>query len=106
MVANHLTAVPSETAPSAAADVYELGRTAESGVQRVQRLQHEAHMLAREQVEILVRDFTALAARAAEIAEGGDAYPAGVRDIAARIAEDLPHKVQGMIAILDRSPQN
>jgi hypothetical protein len=60
-------------------------------------------MLAREQVEILSRDFNALAVRAKEIAEGGEAYPAGVRELASRIADDLPQKAQALMSILDRT---
>jgi hypothetical protein len=88
---------------SSRAEVYDLGRGPEPAAQRVRRLQQEARILAREQVEILARDLNALAARAAEIAEGGDAYPAGVREMASRIAADLPQKTQGLMAIMDRT---
>jgi hypothetical protein len=85
------------------AEVYDLGRGPEPAAQRVRRLQREARILAREQVEILARDLNALAARAAEIAEGGDAYPAGVREMASRIAADLPQKTQGLMSLMDRA---
>lgn len=88
---------------SSRAEVYDLGRGPEPTAQRVRRLQQEARILAREQVEILARDRNALAARAAEIAEGGDAYPAGVREMASRIAADLPQKTQGLMSIMDRT---
>jgi hypothetical protein len=88
---------------SSRAEVYDLGRGPEPVAQRVRRLQQEARILAREQVEILARDINALAARAAEIADGGEAYPAGVREMASRIAADLPQKTQGLMAIMDRS---
>ena len=45
----------------------------------------------------------ALAARAVEIAEGGEAYPAGVREIASRIATDLPEKAKTLLTILHRT---
>ncbi len=98
-------ALPSRLNPTATtgAEIYDLGRGPESTGQRVRRLQLEARILAREQVEILSRDFNALAARAAEIAEGGDAYPAGVRELASRIAADLPQKAQNMMSIMDRT---
>lgn len=103
MAASSLTAVTTESAP--AAEVYDLGRSQESGVERVRRLQREAQLLAHEQIEVLAGDIEALAARAAEIAEGGDAYPAGVRDLAARLAEDLPQKAQTMLIIAGRLAQ-
>jgi hypothetical protein len=92
MAAPPLNAAPD--APAAQpniAEVYDLCRDVESGAQRIRRLQHEARMLAREQVEVFARDLDAVAARAGEIADGGDAYPAGVRELASRIAAD--HRV-------------
>jgi hypothetical protein len=44
-------------------------------------------------------------AMASEIANGGDAYPAGVRELASRIAEDLPSKVQTLQALMERVPE-
>ena len=86
-----------------AAEVYNLSRGPESTAQRVRRLQDEARILAREQVESLDRDLEAMALRAQEIAEGGDAYPPGVRELASRIAADLPQKAQTLRMILGRS---
>jgi hypothetical protein len=100
----HLTAVPNDTPASGApAEVYDLGRGVESGAQRVRRLQKEARILAHEQVEILARDLDAIGLRAAEIAEGGDAYPAGVRELASRVAADLPLKAQGLASLMERT---
>jgi hypothetical protein len=87
-------------------EVYKLGQVPETGFQRVRRLQTEARLLAREEVEILCREMTALAARAAEIAVGGDAFPVGVREMASRLAADLPEKAQGMQMIAERMTQN
>jgi len=83
-------------------EIYNLGRGPETGFQRVRRLQTEARQLAREEVETLCRELNALAARAAQIADGGDAFPAGVRDMASRLASDLPDKAQGMQLIAER----
>jgi len=85
------------------AEVYNLGRDTETVSQRVQRLQREARALAREQVEALERDLESLAVRAQEIADGGDAYAVGVREMASRLASDLPQKAQSLRAILERS---
>jgi hypothetical protein len=40
---------------------------------------------------------------AAEIADGGDAYPAGIRDLARRLVEDLDARVQSVEAISARA---
>jgi len=74
----------------------------ETATQRIRRLQLEAKMLAREQVEAFCDELAALAQRASDIAEGGDAYPAGVREMASRLAADLPDRAQGMLAISER----
>ncbi|PHY14161.1 hypothetical protein CSW58_01005 [Caulobacter sp. B11] len=89
--------------PTHSAEIYNLSRGPETTTQRVQRLQTEARMLAQEQVEALDRELNALAVRALEIAEGGEAYPAGIRELASRIATDLPQKAQTLRAILERT---
>ncbi len=98
-----LTVVP-DTA--GAVEVYNLSRGPETTTQRVQRLQREARLLAREQVEAMSRDLEELARRAAEIADGGDAYAVGVREMASRLAADLPQKAQGLLVILNRSAKD
>jgi hypothetical protein len=98
-----LTVVPDEGQP---AEVYNLSRGPETTTQRVQRLQREARMLAREQIEAMARDLEDLARRAHEIADGGDAYAVGVREMASRLASDLPQKSQSLLAILNRSTKD
>lgn len=100
MAGKPLSLVPSS---SHVAELYDLGRGPESTAQRVKRLQAEARMLAREEVERLDRGMMDLAALAAEIAAGGEAYPAGVRELASRIAADLPQKAQGLRSLISRS---
>ena len=96
---------PLSLVPSTAhvAELYDLGRGPETTAQRVKRLQAEARMLAREEVERLDRGMMDLAALAAEIAEGGEAYPAGIREMASRIAADLPQKAQGLRSLVSRN---
>ena len=83
-------------------EIYNLGRGPETGFQRVRRLQTEARLLAREEVESLCREMRALADRAAQVADGGDAFPAGIREMASRLAADLPDRAQGLQAIAER----
>jgi molybdate-binding protein len=85
-------------------DVYHLNRKPETGAERIRRLQLEAKVLAREQIEGLERSMLALADQARELSEGGDAYPVGIRDLAARMAEELDAKAQTMKAVMDRVP--
>jgi hypothetical protein len=90
------TAVPAN-------EVVALARGPESVPERIRRLQWEARVLAAEQVEAIGAELEALAARALEIAEGGEAYPAGVRELASRIATDLPEKAKTLLTILHRN---
>ena len=78
-------------------------RAAEGPGARIRRLQDEARQLAAEQIEGFVADLIALGAQAAEIAGGGDAYPAGVREMASRMAADLPERGQAMLILLRRT---
>jgi hypothetical protein len=86
-------------------EVYRLDRRPETTSERVRRLQAEARLLAREEVEALEKSLMACVAKAEEIARGGEAYPAGVRELASRLAEDIPAKVQTMQALLERTPE-
>jgi hypothetical protein len=79
------------------------GRAQETVSQRVRRLQAEARGLAREHIGELERLLLEVERTSAEIAEGGEAYPAGVRDIARRLAEDCEAKLQTLEAIVSRS---
>lgn len=83
-------------------EIYNLGRGPETGIGRIRRLQAEAKALAREQVETFCRDLADLAFRAAEIAEGGEAFSPGVRELAARLAAELPDRAQTMLMISER----
>jgi len=82
--------------------VYEMMRTPETTADRVKRLQLEARSLALEQVEALETVLLQAAAMAKEIAEGGDAYPVGAREIASRLVSDLPSKAETMRTIISR----
>jgi hypothetical protein len=95
--------VPEPAGPNTGANVHDLG--VESGLQRVRRLQHEMHTLAQEQIVILARDLDAMAMRLGEVAEGGGAYPVGVREVCSRLADELNSQAQSMLAILKRAPK-
>ena len=83
--------------------VYEMMRTPETTGDRVKRLQLEARALAVEQVEALEKLLLQAAEMAREIAEGGDAYPVGAREIASRLVSDLPAKAEFIRTIVARS---
>lgn len=80
-------------------------RTAlETVAQRIARLQAEARSLAAEHVGDLCVALDHVEKLAAEIADGGDAYPPGVRDIAMRLAEESHVKAQTITALMERKP--
>jgi hypothetical protein len=99
MSVTRLTPTPS---PTANHEIINLSLEPETGFERIRRLQAEARSLAREQVEAACRDLAELAERCAEIAAGGEAFPAGVREMASRLAVDLPDRAQGMLIIARR----
>jgi predicted flavoprotein YhiN len=76
---------------------------AETVAERVRRLQAEAKQLAKDHIHALTAAISEVECMAAEIAEGGDAYPAGVRDLARRFAEDAGARVQTLEAITART---
>jgi hypothetical protein len=83
--------------------VYEMMKAPETTADRVKRLQTEARALALEQVEALEKVLFQAAEMAREIAEGGDAYPVGAREIASRLVSDLPMKAETIRTIVARS---
>jgi len=88
----------------AKAEVYDLMKGPESTADRVKRLQLEARALALEQVEALEKVLLDATGMAREIAQGGDAYPVGAREIAGRLADDLPARAETLKAIILRQP--
>ena len=85
-------------------EVYQIGRKPETPSQRIRRLQNEAKLLAREQIEELAKAIKLLAIQSEEIANGGEAYPAGIRELASRMTEDLYAKMETFSSLLGRVP--
>ena len=75
----------------------------ETVAQHVRRLQAEAKALAKNHIHALTAAISEVEVMAAEIAEGGDAYPAGVRDLARRFVDDCAARVQTLEAITARA---
>jgi hypothetical protein len=90
MSASHLVVLPSASEPEAPS-------------QRIKRLQAEARNLAREHVEMLGAALADTARLAAEVAEGGELYPVGARELARRLAEDCAKQGLTLSAILERT---
>lgn len=75
----------------------------ETVAERVRRLQAEAKMLAKDHIRSLSAQMVMVEQIAAEIAEGGEAYPPGVRELASRLVEDIDARVQTLEAIVSRT---
>lgn len=78
-------------------------QSVESLTDRIRRLQEEARGMAREHINMLERSIAECARLAAEVAEGGDAYPVGVREMARTLVADCESRQLGLQAILHRS---
>lgn len=74
----------------------------ETVAEKVRRLQVEAASLAREQVFALENALAAVTRLSMEIANGGEAYPVGAREIARRLAEDAEANSKNLEMILAR----
>ena len=70
--------------------------------QRVRRLQAEARELARTHIHALTAAMAEAQQIAGDVADGGDAYPAGVRDLARRFAEECDARLQAVATITGR----
>jgi hypothetical protein len=97
---SHLSVVPHPVGDS---EVYNLMRKPETTAERVKRLQLEARMLAREQIDALETALLAVARQAEEIAMGGDAYPVGAREVCRSLVEDIQAKAMTLAAISQRT---
>jgi len=71
----------------------------ESRTQRVRRLQEEARALAREQIGEFELLLDATAKMALEIADGGEVYSIGAREICRRLSDELPRTLQTLQVI-------
>ncbi|HEV2365368.1 MAG TPA: hypothetical protein VGS12_14355 [Caulobacteraceae bacterium] len=95
MSARHLTvvaeAIPAEYEPQS-----------ESLSGKIRRLQAEARDLAQGHVGLLCASLAESVRIAAEIAEGGEAYPVGARELCRRMAEDLAFQIRTLSAISER----
>jgi hypothetical protein len=76
---------------------------AETPAARASRLLAEAREAASEQVHVLEQALFNVAEIAHQIAEGGEVYPVGVRELCRRLAEDAAAKSQSMEAMLQAS---
>lgn len=75
----------------------------DSVAERVRKLQAEARALAVGQVTQMQDQMRALSALAEEVADGGDLYPVGARELARRMSEELAAKVQTLQAIISKT---
>jgi hypothetical protein len=75
----------------------------ETMAQRVKRLQAEAKSLAKDHVLALAAALNEASVLAYEIAEGGDAYPTGVREMSRRLIEETGARAQALESLVKRA---
>ena len=83
--------------------IVRVDETVDTPAARAQRLYAEAKSAAFEQVKALEDSLSVVVGLAAEIAEGGEVYPAGVRDLCRRLGEDLQQRSQTLDVITQRA---
>ena len=74
--------------------------------ERALRLMAEARNAAREQIDVLERAIADVMSLSMEIAEGGEAYPAGVRDVCRRLSDEVAFRAQTLEAIMRSSQES
>lgn len=74
----------------------------QSTADRVRRLQAEAAQLAREHIDDFDRLLRSVVLAARDVADGGQAYPAGIRELARRLGDDLEARSATLEAIASR----
>jgi hypothetical protein len=89
MSASHLVVFPSPNEPESPAD-------------RIRRLQNEARSLAREHIELLTAALNEVSRLSGEIADGGDLYPVGARELSRRLVEESGKHALTLTAIIER----
>ena len=75
----------------------------ESPSNRAKRLMAEARAAAIEHVTSLEGAMEAVASLAADVADGGDAYPVGVRELARQLSDETYSRLQTLNAILSKN---
>jgi len=84
------------------ATVHKLEPATESFSDKIRRLQEEAQGHALNHARAFEHAIAELEVLAAEIADGGDAYPVGVRETARRLGQELGGARLNVRSILDR----
>ncbi|HYE45580.1 MAG TPA: hypothetical protein VEA44_07370 [Caulobacter sp.] len=79
------------------------GPVPEALSERIRRLQAEARDMAREHVAALEQALQGVSRLAAEIADGGEAYPVGARQLARQLIAEADGRAQTLDAILVRT---
>lgn len=100
MSASHLNLVDRTEEDS---EVYVVGRGPETRAERIRRMQKNAKALAREQIAEMTETMLELARMADEVANGGDAYPVGVRELASRLRAELESQAKTVEALTMRA---
>lgn len=72
----------------------------ETSAQRTRRLHDEARHAALAQVDDIMSAILRLAADAQEIADGGEVFPPGARDLCRRLSDELAWKAQTLEQIV------
>jgi hypothetical protein len=90
------------TTPAEDTELYVLNAP-DSRAERVRRMQANARALAREQVEAMSEAMLELARMAEEVADGGEAYPIGVRELSRRVAHELSVNAKTVEVLLSRT---
>ncbi len=95
MSVGHLSIVPQPSEGAPAGRLYE----------RIRLLQVEARELAQDHMSQLTEAMAEVSRLAGEVADGGEAFPVGARDLCRRLSEEITAQSATLNAIAERSAQ-
>jgi hypothetical protein len=95
MSVRHLSIVQPPEGASPAGRLYE----------RIRLLQVEARVLAQDHMSRLTEAMAEVSRLAGEVAEGGEAFPVGARELCRRLSEDITAQSTTLGVIVERSAQ-
>ena len=95
MSVSHLTVVQPPEGASPAGRLYE----------RIRLLQVEARVLAQDHMSQLTEAMAEVSRLAGEVADGGEAFPVGARELCRRLSEEITAQSATLNAIAERSAQ-
>ena len=84
-------------------EIHVIGKGEGTRAERIRHMQETARALAKEEVVDMLKAIAGVAEMAESIANGGEAYAVGIRELSGRLHADLTNQSKSIEALLHRS---